>query len=231
MVSKDKACIRVQGLTDFLYQSFQGVPKGIIFDCDGVLIDSVDANMKYYNLLRVGLGLPELNEEQREYCQMSTAAQACDYIVPVPLRVLIPEVMKDVSYARDIEPFIAVSEDLIPFLERYKSHLLMGIHTNRMGSIDDMLNRLGLGNVFDPIMTVQKAKPKPDPDGTLQILKKWHAKPSEVLFIGDSHADRDAALAAGVPFLSYRNPLLQSIGTCCYFSELSDALALVLDLE
>ena len=231
MVSKDKDCVRVQGLSDFLYQSFQGAPKGIIFDCDGVLIDSVEANMTYYNLLRTGLNLPELNEEQREYCQMSTAVQAFNHIVPAALRPLIPDVMKDVSYADDIEPLISVSDDLIPLLQKYKPHLKMGVHTNRISNIDDMLAKLGLGNIFEPIITVEQAEAKPSPDGTLQILKIWKMDASEVLFIGDSQADRGAAIAAGVPFLSYRNPILQSIGTCCDFQDLSDALALVLGIE
>jgi len=230
MVSKDKACLRVQSLTDFLYSSFQGAPKGIIFDCDGVLIDSVEANMKYYNLLRVGLGLPELNEEQREYCQMSTATQAFEYIVPASLRPLIPEVMKGVSYEADIAPFISVSEDLIPLLQRYKPYFKMGVHTNRLSNIDKMLNKLGLGNIFEPVITIENAEAKPSPDGTLQILKEWNMNASEVLFIGDSQADRGTALAAGVPFLSYRNPSLQSMGTCCDFKDLSAAFSLLLDL-
>lgn len=231
MVSKDKACVRVQSLTDFLHQCFQGAPKGIIFDCDGVLIDSVEANIKYYNMLRTGLGLPELDEEQREYCQMSTVVQAFDYIVPEALRSLIPNVMKDVSYNRDIEPLISASEDLIPLLQRYKPHLLMGVHTNRLNNIDAMLANLGMGGIFDPVITVEKAEPKPSPDGTFQILKAWNMNPADVLFIGDSRADRDTALAANVHFLSYRNPSLQSVGTCCDFKDLSDALALLLGLE
>ena len=231
MVSSDTACMRVQSLTDFLYKCFKGAPKGIIFDCDGVLIDSVEANMTYYNLLRTGLGLPELNEEQREYCQMSTVNQAFDYIVPVALRSYIPEVLKNVSYSNNIEPLISISENLLPLLERYKSYFPLGIHTNRMNSIDDMLADLGLANLFDPIMTVGKAEAKPSPDGTLQILEAWHMNPTDVLFIGDSQADRGAAFAAGVPFLSYRNPTLQDVGTCCNFSDLSEALSLLLGLE
>ncbi len=231
MVSKDKACVRVQSLTDFLYQSFQGAPKGIIFDCDGVLIDSVEANMQYYNMLRTGLNLPELDDAQRDYCQMSTVTQAFEHIVPAALRPLIPDVMKNVSYARDIEPLIAASDDLIPLLQRYKPHLLMGVHTNRTNNIDAMLANLGMGGMFSPVITVANAEPKPSPDGTFQILKEWNVKPSEVLFIGDSHADRGTAQAANVPFLSYRNPSLQALGTCCDFNDLSDALALVLGLE
>ena len=33
--------------------------KGIIFDCDGVLFDSRDVNIKYYNMIKDALGLPQ----------------------------------------------------------------------------------------------------------------------------------------------------------------------------
>ena len=231
MVSKDKACIREQNLTDFLYESFQGAPKGIIFDCDGVLIDSVEANMTYYNLLRTRLDLPELNEEQREFCQMSTVQQAFNHIVPAPLRPLISDIMKNVSYENDIEPLISASDDLVPLLKKYKPYFRMGVHTNRSSNIDGMLKKLGMANIFEPIITAKIAEPKPSPEGTFMILKQWNLKHSEVLFIGDSQADRDTAAAAGVPFLSYRNPSLQNVGTCCEFKDLSHALASVLGLE
>ncbi len=231
MHNSKKSCVRVQSLTEYFYEHFKGLPKGIIFDCDGVLIDSVEANMSFYNRLRLGLGLPELNEEQRDYCQMSTVNQAFDHIVPKALHSQISVVMKDISYVRDIEPLIDISENLLPFLKKFNTHCLMGVHTNRMNKIDDMLTRLGMGDIFDPIVTVERAEAKPSPDGTFQILKEWKLDPTQVLFIGDSKADKEAAYAAGVHFLSYRNPKLQENGTCCDFNDLSEAFSLFLDGE
>ena len=40
--------------------------KCIIFDCDGVLIDSFDANMRYYSRIKEQLGLSPLTEERSE---------------------------------------------------------------------------------------------------------------------------------------------------------------------
>ena len=36
-------------LSPWLLSSCGGRPSGIIFDCDGVVIDSRDANISYYN--------------------------------------------------------------------------------------------------------------------------------------------------------------------------------------
>ncbi len=227
---ENENCFKITDLADFLYQQYQGIPRGIIFDCDGVLVDSVEANLKFYNKLRNALDLPDLTEEQRDYCQMATVEQSFNHIIPKALHSQLPIIMKDFSYLTDIEPLITVSENLIPFLEKYKPICKMGVHTNRMGNINPMLERLGIGNMFDPIITVQRAEAKPSPDGTLQILKEWKLEASDVLFIGDSSADLGAALGAKVPFLSYKNiKLLEPHNaTCCDFDDLSKAFSLVL---
>lgn len=42
--------------------------------------------------------------------------------------------------------------------------------------------------------------PKPDPQGTLMVLEKWNLKKEEVLYVGDSLVDAQAAMRAGVDF-------------------------------
>ncbi len=231
MLVKDEKCVKITSLTDFLYKQYGGLPKGIIFDCDGVLVDSVEANMTFYNKLRNSLGLPNLTEEQRDYCQQATVHQSFDHIIPKALHPQIPVILKNFSYINEIEPLITASENLVPFLLKFKANCLMGVHTNRMGNISPMLERLGMGNVFDPIITVQRAEAKPSPDGTLQILTEWKLEAGQVLFIGDSSADQEAARGAKVPFLSYNNPKLldRHNATCCDFNDLSEAFSLILE--
>lgn len=217
-------CMEIDLLIDYIRKNCHGAPKGLIFDCDGVLIDSVEANMAFYNLIRKKLGLPELNEEQREYCQMSTAAQALDYITPAALRSQMHAVVQQVSYARDIEPMIQASEHIVAFLKAITGKFFLGIHTNRTGPIDYMLNRLEMGGYFDPIMTVRYCEPKPSPDGSIKILEQWGIYPHEALFIGDSIMDMRAAQGAEIPFISYRNEKIMKDGTCCDFALLEQAL-------
>lgn len=211
-------------LIEYIGEHCKGAPKGIIFDCDGVLIDSVEANMLFYNKVRQKLGLPELNAEQREYCQMSTAAQALDFITPDPLKPLLSNIVREISYAREIEPMIQASDGIVAMLNNLKAHFLLGVHTNRTGPLDAMLNRLEMGSFFNPIMTVLYCEPKPSPDGANKVLKQWNVAPHEVLFIGDSAMDKMAADAANIPFMSYRNENLLEIGTCYDYHELGTAL-------
>ena len=53
-------CLDAASLVAALHKAYGGGPDGIIFDCDGVLVDSGPPNIRYYNLLREGLGLPAI---------------------------------------------------------------------------------------------------------------------------------------------------------------------------
>ena len=41
--------------------------KAIVFDCDGVIFDSREANKAYYNAILKNIGLPPMNEEQLNF--------------------------------------------------------------------------------------------------------------------------------------------------------------------
>lgn len=44
------------------------------------------------------------------------------------------------------------------------------------------------------------SNPKPDPEGTLKVLKEWKLAKDEVLYVGDSLVDAKTAQSAGVSF-------------------------------
>ena len=204
-----------------------GRPRGVIFDCDGVIIDSAAANIHYYNLLRRELGLPLLTPEQEHYVQMSTAQQAIEAIIPAPLMPALREVTSRISYRRDIVPMLRPSEGIHALLEHCRAlGIRMGVHTNRRDGMGDVIANCRFEGFFNPVVTVARALPKPDPDGAFQILREWGLSAHETLFIGDSSTDRDAAAGAGIPFLPYRNPHLDTPGFCADFAELETALDL-----
>lgn len=67
----------------------------------------------------------------------------------------------------------------------------------------DFLAAAGLTDLVGAVVTADDvARPKPDPDGLLQISARFDVTPSRVLFVGDSLADAHAAIAAGAPFVA-----------------------------
>lgn len=189
-----------------IYADNEGRPAGIIFDCDGVLIDSREANIAYYNYLRRYVGLPPLREDQHDFVQAGTVNEVLDVIIPAPLRPLMREAARKLSYTQEIMPRITHYPGLHNLLNLCRSAgVPMGIDTNRIDGMDIIMDNCRLHGYFDPIVLANSVPhPKPAPDGALFIAEKWGLEPASLLFIGDSIGDRDAAKNAGVPFLAFQ---------------------------
>lgn len=180
--------------------------RGIIYDCDGVMINSRVANSIFYNRVLAYFGLPKMTKEQEDYSFMATGMQALLYILPEHLHPEIDRVVRDeVNYERDIVPLLTLMDGFRDFVEDVHA---LGIReamcTNRTDrGFEDVLSFFHFPRLFDPIMTASKAEPKPSPDGAIQILEAWKADPRDVLFIGDSDHDRLAARGAGCVFCAF----------------------------
>lgn len=217
--------LSVSSLAEYFSERFHGLPSGIIFDCDGVVIDSRAANIAYYNYLRKYIGLPELTREQEDFVQAATVQQAMDAIFPKPLQPLLRDAARAISYVRDIMPKIESYPGLHGVLDFCKSSgICLAMDTNRTDGMDMLLDNCRLHGYFDPIVLASHvAAPKPSPEGARLILKRWNLEASRVLFIGDSSSDKGAAEGASIPFLCFRTEGL-SDKTISDFGTLLEAL-------
>lgn len=200
--------------------------SGVIFDCDGVMIDSRAANAFYYNRILEEMGLPPLTPAQEAYTYMSTVREALEHITPESLRHRLPEICGNtVNYLRDVMPMVQLEEGFMEFV-----HMLHGrgvrcaVHTNRSSGMVDVLNTFALHAYFDPVVTANIVRPKPAPDGVEYVLTQWAMPAREVFFVGDSAHDAHSAHAGGVAFVAYRNPDLPSTLSVASYSELFEAL-------
>jgi len=58
--------------------------KVVVFDCDGVMFDTQEANMAYYNDILTHFGRPSMTCEQFSYSYMHTAEKSLDYLIADP---------------------------------------------------------------------------------------------------------------------------------------------------
>ncbi len=198
--------LSASALAAWFSETFHGLPSGVIFDCDGVVIDSRAANIAYYNYLREYIGLPVLTREQEDFVQAATVNQAMDAIFPKPLQPLLRDAAKKISYVRDIMPHIGCYPGLHDVLDFCRaSGLRLAMNTNRTDGMDTLLDNCRLRGYFDPIVLASHVPhPKPAPDGALFILKSWEIPHEKALFIGDSASDKGAAQGASIPFLAFQ---------------------------
>lgn len=81
-----------------------------------------------------------------------------------------------------------------------KSHQLGILTRNCFENSIETLKASGLSEYFSSefILCREHAEPKPSPEGILNLLKLWNAKPEDTLMIGDYIYDLEAGIAAGV---------------------------------
>lgn len=203
--------------------------KGIVFDCDGVLFDSKQANTAYYNHIRFAMHLPPMTEEEATYSHMVSTDEALEKMVPGELKAEAFRIRKSIKYRDNFMPLMQPAPHMPQFLRSMKeAGLPLALCTNRSDSVYDVLGHFAIKEYFSPIITISHAMPKPSPQGLLQIMDIWRTTADSIVFLGDSLVDQQAAAAAGVPFWSYDNPQLQAEMHVSGFKELEEFLRLML---
>jgi len=183
----------------------------IIYDCDGVLIDSREANRAFYNDILAHFGLPLLTEEQLDYVQVSTSGQAVDLLfTDTPWK----DAAQAYQLTLDNEPYIARLR-LMPHvrgvLAALRPHCRTAVATNRGRSLSPILEHFHLNGLLDyTVSSYDVAIPKPHPECLFKVLDYFQAPPQAALYIGDAEVDRLVAGRAGVPFCAYQNPGLEA---------------------
>ncbi len=201
--------------------------QGIIFDCDGVIIDSKKCNALYYNKILEAFALPPLSQEQEAYTYMSTVKQALEYLIPEHLHGQLLQVCTEtVNYGRDIMPMVELKPEYYDFvLWLQENNIRLAVHTNRANGMKFVLDKFEFLREFSPIITSEHVAPKPSPEGIFAILEQWNVAKEDVLFVGDSQTDQLASAAAGVPFVAYESMELEATVNVASFSALQKILA------
>ena len=185
--------------------------KTVIYDCDGVMFDSFEANLAFYDRIMEMLGNPPLERGDQELMNILHTRASQDV-----LRHIFPDeaswqaamrCVPAVDY-REVVPFMHMEDGLRETLEELSPRMGLAVCTNRATSMAMVLDYFDLRRYFGFVMTaLAVANPKPHPEPLLKVLDHYGIGPGEALFIGDSEVDRRAALAAGVPFVSYKADL------------------------
>jgi phosphoglycolate phosphatase len=185
--------------------------KAIIYDCDGVMFDSFEANLAFYDRIMVMLGRSPLDRQDQEQMRVLHTYANRDVLAhffpePVDFEAAVSCAGR-IDY-RDLVPFMRLEDEFIATLDALKPRVELAVCTNRSTSMDLVLDTFGLTSYFGCIMTAAKVQnPKPHPEPLLKVLAHYRIGPDEALFVGDSDVDRQAAAAARVPFVAYKADL------------------------
>lgn len=189
--------------------------KCVIYDCDGVMFDSLDANRRLYNHIAKNMGREELSEEELRFCHTHTVHESLEYIFrDQPEKALeAKKFLKEKVNLMNFIPYLKMEPNLVEALKILKaSSIKLAVCTNRTTTMRPIIEMYGLGDYFDIVVTaLDVANPKPHPEAVLKILDALKVPKNETIFVGDSEIDRITAIESGVHFVSYKNPKLEAL--------------------
>ncbi|MFW5730088.1 MAG: HAD family hydrolase [Desulfonatronovibrionaceae bacterium] len=190
-------------------ETFKNI-KGVIFDCDGVLFDSRDVNIRFYNQIRHHFYLPDMTPEQEEFVHMHSVQDSLEHILPQGFEKELPRLREKLDYTQLLD-YMRMEEGLVDLLELLlENRFKIAINTNRTNTMGLLLSRFDLERFFNPVVTAADVqRPKPHPESLFKILDHWSLEPGDVVFIGDSVVDQSTAQGAEVPFWAYKNQELE----------------------
>jgi len=187
------------------------IKSAVIFDCDGVMFDSRNANTHYYNYLLSMFALPPMTNDKINFVHSYTVDESIRHIFEgTPYLAQAMALKNDVDYTPFIRDMV-IEPGLKELLKLLKPDFGLGISTNRSTTIGKVLGYHGLDSFFDIVVSSLDVKnPKPHPESLLKILDFFNIIPTNALYIGDSHLDYLSASSAGVIFIAYKNRALDA---------------------
>ncbi|RZN38790.1 MAG: HAD family hydrolase [Methanophagales archaeon ANME-1-THS] len=169
----------------------------ILFDLDGVLINSFESWYQAFTNMLTAYGKKKLSREtfkarcwgpdlRHNLGALQLGEDAAEYCVREQIK-LIPL----------IELFPGAEEVVRQTRERYKCKVGLVTNTPRE-NVDKILAHFQLSNHFDAVITGDDVKKgKPDPEMVITACKRLNVKPDRVILVGDTKADYQAGKAAG----------------------------------
>jgi HAD superfamily hydrolase (TIGR01549 family) len=196
--------------------------KTVIFDCDGVLFDSREANRVYYESLGQAFGRGPLTAEEVEFVHFSTVWDSVAHVLRDRPELIEPA--HEFRVKRGYGPFFGLmipEPGVYDCLDRLKGRYWLAIFTNRSDTIAGVLESHRMKDYFQVVVScLDVAKPKPEPEGVFKILAATGVQPQETAYVGDAATDAEAAQRAGVHFVAYKNPGLAATVHLDHFDRL-----------
>lgn len=186
--------------------------KAIIFDMDGVIIDSEPQHEKAaLNVLkRYGASADASYHEQFIGSSTRNLAETAirDFHLDISAETLLEELETEKKAVLKEEGYIISDgiKELVRDLYQSGYHVAIASSSNP-SEIEKTVKALGIKKYFKKLISSSQVKnPKPAPDTFLFALKELGVSAREAMVVEDSRYGAEAAKAAGITCVGYVNP-------------------------
>ncbi len=195
--------------------------KAIIFDCDGVIVDSEPHHMKALQMVLAEEGI-SLSKEEYYQRYLAMDDKGCfetalaDHRRPINNAILKKLIIRKMALYRTLsQQELYLYPGVVEFVNKAKGNYRLAIASGAFrGEIKFALDKGGMRAAFPVIVSAQDVKNgKPHPEAFLAALEKLNALPplispilpSECVVIEDSLHGVEAARGAGMRCLAVTN--------------------------
>lgn len=178
--------------------------KGIIFDLDGTLVDSLHDISDAMNTVLESLNYPTHTYDTYQYfigsglrnlvSKALPATNNSDDQIEICFECMINE-YREICTLKT-KPY----EGIVELLENLTSqNIKMAVFSNKADELTKKIASEIFPNYFDTAvgLSTEELK-KPNPFEAVEISKNWNLKPEEILFVGDSDIDMQTAVNANM---------------------------------
>jgi len=181
--------------------------KAVLFDVDGVLLDSFESNLLFYQKLFLAFSYPPPTREQYRQLFHQPLKGVIQSLVP-DISTKDLELMCDPNTVNKYRPDSSMSSLMAGsqlVVERLHEHYLLGLVTSRIRiGIYENSHLQPLIKYMKTIVTLEDTdEHKPSPQPLLLATSNLKLKPHHCVYIGDAETDLIAAQAAGMRFIMF----------------------------
>jgi len=179
--------------------------KAVIFDVDGVLIDSFKVNFECFQKIFKEIGYKRLTEKKFAEAFHLTLKDAVRFLTGVDDEEELERISK-ITYKVFAAPEKTIlPKDSVEIVKELSKDYKLGIVTGRIKvGVNEYFNAAKTKKYFQTAVDLSQYKnTKPHPESLLVAVKKLKIKPSEAIYIGDALTDIQAAKKAGMKSILY----------------------------
>ncbi len=179
--------------------------KAVIFDIDGVLIDSFESNLKFFQDIFKTAGYKVPTKSDYKKCFHLSMVHTIKAMAKTDDAKELKRIEKIAHKTARHPELFKLPEHSDKVIEKLSKKYKLALVTSRIKiGVDSYLNFSKTKKYFKTVVHFGHYKnPKPHPEPLLVAAKKLKVLPSEAVYIGDSLTDIQAAKAAGMKIILY----------------------------
>ncbi len=184
--------------------------SAVIFDMDGVIVDSEPAHIKAEMETLSPFGIELKEEELRDYMGRSSRVLFRDIIKKYELNTTFEKIysVHKRNLLRLYQDEVGLIEGVVVFIERLlRSGFILALASSSDREIiDSVLNKFNLRRFFSTAVSGEEIeRTKPDPEIFLVASERLRVDPASCVVIEDSYAGVKAAKSAGMFCVGFRS--------------------------